>query len=125
MIGITTGVDLLRIDRLTRLNPAVKERFLLRVFTTREVDACANRDSSLAGHFAAKEAAAKALGCGIGEVGWKDIEILNDANGKPLLLLHNAAQSYAETAGWISWSVSISHTMEFAIATVTALFEQL
>jgi len=95
MLGITSGVDLLQIDRLTRLNPAIKARFLARVFTPREIDECADRDDSLAGHFAAKEATAKALGCGIGEVGWKEIEILADERGKPRLLLHASAQETA------------------------------
>ncbi len=124
MIGIATGIDLLKIDRLTRLEPAIKKHFLARVYTPREIEECTDRDSSLAGLFSAKEAAVKALGCGIGRVGWKDIEILSDELGKPQLILHEAARENAEQAGWFSWSVSISHTTEYAIATVTALFNQ-
>lgn len=124
MLGITSGIDLLQIDRLTRLNPAIKARFLARVFTPREIDECADRDDSLAGHFAAKEATAKALGCGIGEVGWKEIEILADERGKPRLMLHASAQETAKQAGWISWSVSISHTKDHAVAMVTALYDR-
>lgn len=123
MLGITSGVDLLQINRLTRLDPAIKERFLARVFTSSEIEECLNRDDSFAGHFAAKEAAAKALGCGIGEIGWKDIEILADERGKPRLILHAAAQETAKQAGWISWSVSISHTRDHAVAMVTALYD--
>lgn len=124
MFGIANGVDMIRIDRLTRLDPDIKQRFIARVFSASEIEACAGKDASLAGRFAAKEAAAKALGCGIGSVGWKDIETLSDDQGRPLLLLHNAARERAELAGWFSWSISISHTAEYAVATVTALYEQ-
>ncbi len=124
MFAIASGVDLLQIDRLTRLDPAIRKRFLARVFTSRELEECGNRDDSLAGRFAAKEAAVKALGCGIGEVGWKDVEVIEDERGKPRLILHTAAQETAKRAGWISWSVSISHTRDHAVATVTALIDQ-
>ena len=124
MFAIASGVDLLQIDRLTRLDPAIRKRFLVRVFTSRELEECGNRDDSLAGRFAAKEAAVKALGCGIGEVGWKDVEVIEDERGKPRLILHTAAQEIAKRAGWISWSVSISHTGDHAVATVTALIDQ-
>jgi holo-[acyl-carrier protein] synthase len=125
MFGIANGVDMIKIDRLTRLDLTIKQRFIARVFTELEIEACAGKDASLAGRFAAKEAAAKALGCGIGSVGWKDIETLSDDQGRPLLLLHNAARKRAEQAGWFSWSISISHTAEYAVATVTALYEQM
>lgn len=124
MFGIANGVDIIRIDRLTRLDPAIKQRFITRVFTSGEIEACAGKDASLAGRFAAKEAAAKALGCGIGNVGWKDIETLSDDQGRPLLLLHNAARETANQKGWFNWSVSISHTSEYAVAMVSALYEQ-
>jgi len=125
MIGVTTGIDMLKIDRLTKLDPAIKTRFLQRVFTKREAEECAGRDSSLAGRFSAKEAAAKALGCGIGAVGWHDIEVLTGDQGGPVLLLHGSALAYAKQMGWFSWSVSITHTAEYASATVTALFDQI
>jgi holo-[acyl-carrier protein] synthase len=124
MVGVANGVDMIKIDRLTRLDPAIRQRFVTRVFTAAEIEACAGKDYSLAGRFAVKEAAAKALGCGIGSVGWKDIETLSDDQSRPTLLLHNTARERAMQAGWFSWSVSISHTAEYAIALVTALFEQ-
>lgn len=124
MVGIATGVDLLRIDRLTRLDPAIKQRFLTRVFTPGEIEECTGKDASLAGRFAAKEAAVKALGCGFGKVGWRDVEILSDEQGRPRLILHDAAREYAEQAGWFSWSISISHTAEDALAMVSALYDR-
>ncbi len=124
MTTITTGIDLVEIERFRRLNPAIKKRFLNRVFTAQELSDCAGKDQSLAGRFAAKEAAAKALGCGIGEVRWQDLEILEDEQHKPTLVLHGKARTISTTRGWSSWSVSIAHTGEHAIASVTVLIEK-
>lgn len=121
MISIATGIDLIEINRLTNLNPAIKKRFLERVFTVQELIDSSGRDSSLAGRFAAKEAAVKALGCGIGEVTWKDVEIQLDSLGRPALLLHGKALEISSRLGWSTWSVSISHTATHALASVTAL----
>lgn len=124
MTGIATGIDMVKIDRFRSLAPAIKTRFLTRVFTPQELEDCGGRDASLAGHFAAKEAAVKALGCGIGEVTWQDIETSLDEQGKPLLILHGAAQEIAVRQSWFTWTVSISHTAEYAVATVSALYER-
>jgi len=124
MTSITTGIDLVEIERFRNLNPSIKERFLKRVFTSQELSDCAGKDQSLAGRFAAKEAAAKALGCGIGEVRWQDIEILQDEQHKPMLVLHGKAFEISTTQGWSSWSVSIAHTRDHAIASVTAMIEK-
>lgn len=123
MIEITSGVDLIRIDRFSDIKPAIRERFLKRVFTMIELLDCKNGDEHLAGRFAAKEAASKALGCGIGEVSWQEIEILVDEKGKPVLCFHGRALEIARQKGWKSWSVSISHTAEIALAGVFALIE--
>ena len=120
---ITTGIDLVEITRFEQLNPKIKERFLQRVFTQAELEGAQRSPQHLAGLFAAKEAAAKALGCGIGKVSWKDLEINNNAEGRPELVLHEAAEITAQNSGWKSWSLSISHTRTHAVATVTALIE--
>lgn len=124
MMEIACGIDMIEIERLRVITPAIKKRFLARVFTQQEVEDCGGREESLAARFAVKEAAAKALGCGIGEVGWLDVETRLNEGGKPELVLHGAAARTAEHMNWRSWSVSISHTREFAIACVTALFEK-
>lgn len=121
MMEIACGIDLVKIDRLKSIAPAIKDRFLARVFTQQELEDCAGRDERLAARFAVKEAAVKALGCGIGEVGWQDIETRADERGKPVLVLSGAALQAAARLNWRSWSVSISHSSEFAIACVTAL----
>ncbi len=124
MKSIVTGIDLVEIARFELLNPKIKERFLQRVYTQAELDGSQRSPQHLAGLFAAKEAAAKALGCGIGKVKWKDLEITSNAEGKPELILHEAAKTTAQNEGWYSWSLSISHTRSHAVATVTALIER-
>lgn len=121
MTSIATGIDLVEIKRFSSVNPAIRERFMARVFTLGELQDCAGKDASLAGRFVAKEAAAKALGCGIGEISWQEIEIQLDRQRKPMLRLHGKALDLSLKQGWTSWSVSISHTSELAIASVTAL----
>jgi holo-[acyl-carrier protein] synthase len=123
MISVSSGVDLVEIERLENLNPNIKERFLRRVFTPAELEDSKKSPVHLAGKFAAKEAASKALGCGIGEIGWQDLEILGNPSGKPELSFHAAAQRKVEELHWSSWSVSISHTRQNAVAVVTALID--
>jgi len=79
--------------------------------------------ASLAARFAAKEAVAKALGCGIGQVSWQEIEILRDDANAPVLHLHGAAQALADKIGLTTWSLSLSHTETHAIAFVAAIGE--
>ena len=81
------------------------------------------RIESLAARFAAKEAAAKALGTGIWRngIGWTDIETVRDEQtGAPTLHLHHGAQARAATLGWRDWTVSLSHDRGHAIALVVA-----
>ena len=122
MMEITSGIDMVEIERFRSLTHEIRSRFLHRVFTPEEITASAGRDESLAARFAAKEAAAKALGCGIGKVSWQDIETRLDENGKPTLILSGAALETANHLAWKSWSISISHTREYAIAIVSALY---
>lgn len=123
MFSITNGIDLVEIERFSRIDPKIKTRFCQRVFTADEIAAADDKDERYAGRFAAKEAAAKALGCGIGDLNWHDLEILNDDRGKPFLLLHGEADRLAHELGWVSWSISITHTSTTAAAVLTALIE--
>ena len=113
---LATGVDLLEIQRLQDAVNTHGERFLKRVFTPRELDENIKKMESLAGRFVAKEAVAKALGCGIGDVSWQEIEILRAESGAPQLVLHGAAERMASNQGLTSWSVSLSHSKSHAVA---------
>ena len=113
---LRTGIDLVEISRLESLNPAIRNRFLERVFTPRELADAQDRWDTLSGRFAAKEAVVKALGCGIGPVAWREIEILRGEQGEPVLNLSGEALRSATTQGLNTWSISISHTRAFAVA---------
>ena len=85
-----------RRDRAHRVRKTLKrhpERFLTRVFTELEIAYCHGRVHELAVRFAAKEAMMKALGTGVRGIGWREIEILPDRRGKPLVYLHGKAKS--------------------------------
>ncbi len=97
------------------------ERFLLRVFTADELAACGGRPDSLAARWAAKEAAAKALGSGIGAVAFREIEVVQDERGCPALRLRGAAANLAAMTGLTQWAVSLSHDGGFALAFVVGL----
>lgn len=112
------GVDIVEIQRvqhsITRFGP----RFLNRIYTERELAYCNGRVSSLAARWAAKEAAAKALGTGIGAVRWQEIEVINDGNCRPTLVLHGVAADLAAQLGLDGFAVSLSHARDYAVAFV-------
>ena len=119
-IVLRTGVDLIEISRIEEVIARHGRRYLERIYTARELEQFGRETESLAGRFAAKEAVAKALGCGIGVVAWKDIEVLGDEQNAPGLTLYGAAAQKAKELGLQSWSVSISHSMSHAVAFVVA-----
>jgi holo-[acyl-carrier protein] synthase len=121
MAKLATGVDLIEIPRIAGAVERHGERFLRRIYTSRELSLVGGKIESLAARFAAKEAVAKTLGSGIGEVSWLDIEVLRGPNNQPELHLHGAAKKIAKKLGLKTWSISLSHTKDFAIAMVTAL----
>ena len=112
------GVDLIEVDRVAQALARHGQRFLERVFTRDELAYCAGRAPELAARFAAKEATAKALGTGIGQVAWQEIEVVRAPTGAPGLRLHGAARALAEERGLGAPLLSISHTREHAIAFV-------
>jgi holo-[acyl-carrier protein] synthase len=73
--------------------------------------------------FAAKEAAVKALGTGIGPVSWNEVETLHRPSGEPYLVLHGRAAQIAASLGLVTWAVSLSHSREMAVAVVVASSE--
>ena len=118
IVGI--GVDLVRIARIQALAERWQDRFLHRVYTDAERRACLERASpyaSLAGRFAAKEAVLKALGTGWSEgLSWRDIQILNDGRGRPVVSVQGKADVLVRSAGVTQIHVSLSHDSDYAIA---------
>jgi len=117
---LRSGVDIIKIARLERSIERYGERFLRRIYTPAEIDRYGRRPQSLAARWAAKEAVAKALGVGIGPVGWTEIEVLEDELRAPVLRLSGRAAALARELGLSEWAISLSHTDELAIAFVVA-----
>lgn len=117
---ICAGVDIIEVARIDEAIIRHGERFFNRFFTPQELIDAEGRTPALAARFAAKEAVSKALGCGIGPVSWKDIEILRNHQRCPRVVLHGPAQALARALGLTTWAVSLSHTHEHAMAVVVA-----
>jgi len=118
---LSSGIDLIEISRIREAIERHGQRFISRIYTEAEQQECSGRAASLAARFAAKEATAKALGCGIGDVSWLDIEVRGDENHAPHLYLFREGNRLAEEKGLKTWSVSLSHTDTQAIAFVVAI----
>lgn len=114
------GIDAIEPARIAATIARWGERFLGRVFTSAERALCHDRATSLAARFAAKEATAKVLGTGLGDVAWREIEILANERGRPILVLHGAAATRAAILGLRHWSVSLTHLNGLALAFVVA-----
>ena len=117
---LATGVDLIEIARIEVVLSIQGNAWLERIFTPAELEYCGKRAESLAGRWAAKEAVAKALGSGIGDVSWQEIEILGDEQKAPRLMLHGNAEKKAKELGLTNWSVSISHNQSHSVSIAVA-----
>ena len=118
IIGV--GHDLVEISRIAAAM-AKNERFIKRILTEAEWAYCQQKGApaaSAAARFAAKEACSKALGTGIGQVSWLEMEIISQPTGRPELLLSGKAQALAAQLGVAAVQVSLSHTKDYASAVV-------
>lgn len=115
------GIDMIEIQRVESGIARFGERFLNRFFTAGEREDCKGQAHRLAARIAAKEAVAKALGTGIGDVKWVEIEIrVNTPGYRPVLHLHGNAIAIAQQLGLTNWDVSLTHTRDYASAIVVA-----
>lgn len=115
ILGI--GVDFVEVDRIAASLQRHGDIFLRRVFTAAEVTTCGGRAERLAARFAAKEAVAKAFGTGLGAaMTFQEIEVINEASGRPRVVLHGAAAATAADRGMLEIHLSLSHTASHAMA---------
>lgn len=122
---LSVGVDIIEIARIQRTLNDFGDRFLRKVFTERERERYGSRVSELAARFAAKEATSKALGTGIRGIRWREMEVLSNRRGKPVLILHGSAAERAAMLGLIAFDVSLTHSRSDAMAFVVAMKDPL
>jgi holo-[acyl-carrier protein] synthase len=112
------GVDIVAVTRLEKAVAYWGERFLKRVYTDAELELCCGRASSLAARFAGKEAVIKTLGGLSKGFRWREIEILSDPRGKPLVNLYGSMRDKAASLGLSGLAISLSDCEEYAVAFV-------
>ncbi len=118
---IRCGVDMIECERIAAGIERQGERFLNRFFTAGERADCADAPMRLAARFAGKEAVGKALGTGIGDIRWVDIEIRTDGpRRRPRLLLRGKAKELAQQMDLSEWDISLTHSRALAMAVVVA-----
>lgn len=119
---IYTGIDIIEVDRIKENIEKHEKNFLNKVYTEKEIEYCESKGvskyQSYAARFAGKEAVFKAISKLLNnkfEIGWKDIEILNDEYGRPVVNLNWKNNKNIKT------EISISHTSKTAIASVVVV----
>jgi len=119
---ILCGIDIIEVNRIQESIETLGETFLNKVFTEKEIEYCESKKmqkyQSYAARFAAKEAVFKALSKdlnGRNEITWKNIEVLNEESGRPIVNLIDIKQEI------ISIDISLSHVKETAIASVVVV----
>ena len=115
------GIDIIEIDRIRR---AIERwpGFTERLFSEGERSYCDRHSdpaSRYAARFCAKEAVAKAIGR---PLRWRDVEVTLDPSGRPRIALYGKAAAYANLAEGASLLVSLSHSRDYAVASVALIF---
>jgi len=126
-MDVAIGTDLVEIGRIKGAINRRGERFLNRVFTPNEIRYCQRQRAPYqcyAGRFAAKESVFKALGKGwcLG-MKWTEMEVLNDPQGQPYIILSGRVKTQAEEVGIRRFLISLSHTRDYALCQLLALKE--
>ena len=121
---IRTGTDIIEINRVKKAIEETDKKFCERVYTPREIDYCESKNAQkyqhYAARFAAKEAIFKAISIKLKnkyEIGWKDIEILDDTSGRPYVNILNECSKLIKNI-----DISLSHCKEYAVATAIVCY---
>ena len=114
------GIDLVEVGLLRRLLTSGGSAFVNMGWSEREQLEAHGQPEALAGKWAAKEAAMKVLGRGIGELDPLDLEVLTADSGAPRLDLHRAARRCAREHRMTHWRISITHEAGWAAAIAAA-----
>ncbi|GAW92521.1 holo-ACP synthase [Calderihabitans maritimus] len=117
------GIDIVEIARIERACRRWEEKFRERLYTDAEWAYCTSRAqpyAAMAARFAAKEAVMKALGVGVGKIGWREIEISREEYGRPRVRLYGKARDLARRQGITEIWISLSHCRDYASACAVA-----
>lgn len=121
---IKTGVDIIEIYRIKESIENLKDKFINRIFTQEEIEYCESKGKQKYQHYAARFSAKEAVFKAISEfidnkynIDWKDIEVIDDENGRPRINLKNNENYNIE-----SIDISISHCKEYAVASVVLIY---
>lgn len=122
---ITCGTDIIEIERIKDSIESTNNKFLDRVYTKNEIQYCESKKSQKYQHyavrFAAKEAVFKALSEKLEDkysICWKDIEIVNNNQGKPYVNLVSNYDKFIEQI-----DLSLSHCKQYAVANVIIILK--
>jgi holo-[acyl-carrier protein] synthase len=121
---LTTGVDIVELDRIRDVLERWGQVFLDRIYTPGEQAFSRGRIPQLAARFAAKEAVMKALGTGTRGVGWRDVEVTRRRGHPPAITLHARASTRAARMGVNHVAISLSHSREYAVASVVMSIDE-
>ena len=120
---ITTGIDIIEIERIKNSIEETEGKFCEKVYTEKEIEYCESKNMQkyqhYAARFAAKEAVFKAISPFLEnkyDIGWKDIQVSNDENGKPYIEILNKNIKELNNI-----DISISHCKQYAVASVVAI----
>ena len=121
---ITCGTDIIEIERIQHSIEEIGEKFKERVYTKKEIEYCESKKNQkyqhYAARFAAKEAVFKAISHKLEnkyQIEWKNIEIINDKNGRPEVNFVNIHINELEQI-----DLSISHCKKYAVANVVSVY---
>ena len=121
---ISSGVDIIEIDRIKDSIESTDGRFCERVYTEKEIEYCESKKAQkyqhYAARFAAKEAVFKAISSKLQnkyEISWQDIEILKNETGRPYVNLKYKIDEIENI------DLSMSHCKEYAVANVVILYK--
>lgn len=128
---IKSGIDIIEVDRIKKAIEDTGENFIQRVYTEQEIKYCESKSKNKYQHYAArfavKEATFKAISTLLKDkysISWKNVETINDDNGKPEIKFISLTKELEEELDKIvSIDVSISHLKEYAVASVSVLLQ--
>jgi holo-[acyl-carrier protein] synthase len=123
-VEINCGTDIIEIERIKEAIEDLGKSFLERIYTEKEIEYCENKKNvkyqHYAARFAAKEAVFKAISKLLKDkysVTWKDVEVINEENGRPIINILNEKLNNIKNI-----EISISHCKKYAIANVIVIY---